>query len=255
MPVLGVGTVSLPTEKAPGHSGPDAHGQLVLHDVLYIPSAVCNIIGLTKEDDQKLRITTSWDETARGTIKDTQGQTLAYFDLDPSKPLFQVKLSGPPVGPVVGPSIFDEPRNTAYCLNVCWEQSELVRWEAYKRNQSRTIHTAGLAIALPPTNNTPQNTQTSPGYNAAEKAWLKTHFGNEFKFLRMYALSIYKEEDREEGREIVRAFMENDSQDEGDEDEESEESDEDDESDEDGESDEEDEDEESDEDTEGYAVD
>ena len=40
-----------------------------------------------------------------------------------------------------------------------------------------------------------------------EKAWVKRHYGNEFKFLRDYGLSIYKDEDREEGRIIVRSLM------------------------------------------------
>ena len=47
-------------------------------------------------------------------------------------------------------------------------------------------------------------------YTAAEKAWLKKHYGGEFHFLAVYGLSIYKEEDREEGRGIARAMMAND---------------------------------------------
>lgn len=39
---------------------------------------------------------------------------------------------------------------------------------------------------------------------------LKEHWGDGFHFLRAYALSIYKEGDRAEGRAIVRAFMEDD---------------------------------------------
>ncbi|KAK0655096.1 hypothetical protein B0T16DRAFT_318492, partial [Cercophora newfieldiana] len=46
-------------------------------------------------------------------------------------------------------------------------------------------------------------------YTAEEKQWLNRHFGGEFKFLMAYGLSIYKEEDREEGRHIVRAMMAN----------------------------------------------
>ena len=49
---------------------------------------------------------------------------------------------------------------------------------------------------------------TCPPYNAAEKAWLKEVWKNEFHFLLAYELNIYKEEDREEGRYIVRAIME-----------------------------------------------
>ena len=36
---------------------------------------------------------------------------------------------------------------------------------------------------------------------------MKTHFGSEFKFLLLYNLKIYNEEDRQEGRAILRALM------------------------------------------------
>ncbi len=51
----------------------------------------------------------------------------------------------------------------------------------------------------------------APQYTAEEKKWLKDNWGDEFHFLRAYALSIYKEEDRDEGRRIVRGFMEDDA--------------------------------------------
>jgi hypothetical protein len=54
--------------------------------------------------------------------------------------------------------------------------------------------------------NTPAS-NTTPPYTAAEKNWLNVHWGGEFKFLQAYGLSIYDEDDREEGRRIVRAFI------------------------------------------------
>lgn len=48
------------------------------------------------------------------------------------------------------------------------------------------------------------------GYTGTEKQWLKKNWGSEFKFLQAYGLKIYNDEDREEGRAIVRAFMEHD---------------------------------------------
>ncbi|CAH0027563.1 unnamed protein product [Clonostachys rhizophaga] len=47
--------------------------------------------------------------------------------------------------------------------------------------------------------------------NASEKAYLKKNFRNEFYFLRGQGLNIYKEEDRSEGRAILRAFQKCDS--------------------------------------------
>ena len=49
--------------------------------------------------------------------------------------------------------------------------------------------------------------QEAPPLTSEEKAWLNEHWGGEFKFLAAYGLSIYKEEDREEGRRIVRGMM------------------------------------------------
>ena len=40
-----------------------------------------------------------------------------------------------------------------------------------------------------------------------EKQWLKEQWRSEFHFLRAYGLSIYEEEDRCEGRAIIRAFI------------------------------------------------
>ena len=47
----------------------------------------------------------------------------------------------------------------------------------------------------------------NPPYTAEEKQWLKDNYKNEFQFLRIYGYSIYDEEERAEGRELVRAFM------------------------------------------------
>ena len=133
-----------------------------------------------------------------------QGRPLAYFDA--SKKLYQIKLSGPPVGPIVGPSAFSEP-NTIYLVNVRWAPSELVRWKEYKQgNQTRTSH-ASESSSAPPRKNTVRNPQPALGYTKEEKAWLKIHYGNEWHFLRAYGLSIYDDEEREEGRGMVRGFM------------------------------------------------
>ena len=47
------------------------------------------------------------------------------------------------------------------------------------------------------------------GYNGEEKAFIKKHFKSEYNFLLTHGLSIYKDEDREEGRAILRALMQN----------------------------------------------
>jgi hypothetical protein len=52
--------------------------------------------------------------------------------------------------------------------------------------------------------------ETPPPYTAAEKQWLEARYGNEFRFLRRHQLSLCKKADREEGRRILRALMNED---------------------------------------------
>ena len=48
----------------------------------------------------------------------------------------------------------------------------------------------------------------SAPYTEKEKGWLKREWGGELKLLAAYGLSIYKDEDRDEGRRMARAVME-----------------------------------------------
>ena len=56
-----------------------------------------------------------------------------------------------------------------------------------------------------PTPTTPN--QYQPFHTPAEKAWLNQHYGGEFHFLKSYSLSIYKDEDRQEGKAILKGLM------------------------------------------------
>lgn len=61
-----------------------------------------------------------------------------------------------------------------------------------------------------------QNGQPSSNddhYTDAEKAFLKKHYGSELKFLMTQGLSIYKDERREDGRQILRALMQDEDED------------------------------------------
>ena len=50
----------------------------------------------------------------------------------------------------------------------------------------------------------------APPYTAEEERWLKDAYGGEYHFLASYQLSIFKEDDREEGRRIARGLVERD---------------------------------------------
>ncbi|RMZ90157.1 hypothetical protein DV736_g2624, partial [Chaetothyriales sp. CBS 134916] len=216
IPVAGVGVVVLPVKRRPNRTGSDAHGQLLLHSILHCPSILCNIIGKTPQFQANYVIDFRWGQTgkSKGTIQDHHGRFVAYFA--PNKRLFQVQLSGPPVGPAVGPSVLegDEP----LLLNVKWSEGEQARWETYKQNCSGPLAIMqtnnGTAKDQPEQSRIQQqpkisniHQQSSPPYTADEKQWITTYYGNEYRFLLVHGLSIYKDEDREEGREIVRALM------------------------------------------------
>jgi hypothetical protein len=54
----------------------------------------------------------------------------------------------------------------------------------------------------------------APLYTTAEWKWLNDHWGGETHFLMAYQLKICEDDDREEGRAIVRAIMKADEDDE-----------------------------------------
>lgn len=147
-------------------------------------------------------------------IEDSHGRSVAYFD--PKKPFYQVKLSGPPVGPAVGPSAL---RDGVFMLDFRWFESEQARWETYKQSHGDPLSVVQSkketvkdqpkksTVQEQPKNDKIQHPQPSAPYTTYEKQWLKVHYGNEYHFLQVYGLSIFKDEDREKGRAMVRQFM------------------------------------------------
>jgi len=184
LPVIGIGTVELQTKRSPNRSGPDSYSTLYLKTVLHAPSAICNIIGGPIIEDYRITYNTPGGDSL-GSINDLEGRPVAYFDV--RGPLYKVKLRGPPVGPR---ALKDD---GLYVINVRWSDSERQRWEAHR------------ADVRPP---------FRPGYTQEEKEWLRRNYRSEFHFLRDFGLSIYKDEDREEGRVILRSLMQD--KDEGD---------------------------------------
>ena len=175
--VLGIGTVELLTEPPPGSVRRDLPPLLRVTTVLHAPSAACNVIGFPLVEDYEL--VTDFREKEKGFIADHGGRKLAYFD--PSRPLMQVKLRDPPPGHYV------LKHGGEYLINVKWSDSERERWHAHQNNIEKPL-------------------------SVGEKTWLKRYYGNEFIFLQQYGLNIYKEEDREEGRTLLRSFMKADKE-------------------------------------------
>ncbi|KAH7230882.1 hypothetical protein BKA59DRAFT_535803 [Fusarium tricinctum] len=171
--VIGIGTVALLTKASPNRTGPRSHGTLRLTNVLHVPSAICNIIG--QPVVERYNIITRGIE---GTITDlSDGRSVAYFkrQMEAAKN-FEIRLSGPPIGPKVGPSPFNP---------------SIIERERFAALQAFRQPAAGANLDLAP----------------SEKTWLKEHFQSEFQFLQLYGLSVFKEEDRKEGRTILRTIM------------------------------------------------
>jgi hypothetical protein len=114
---------------------------------------------------------------------------ITYFQ--PNHRLFAVKLSGPPRGPVVGPSVFSD--DCHYVIHALWDKSERERWEKHKADLEKEAEKGAF--------------EGTPPYTKAELAWLKREYGNEYKFLLSYGLKIFNDDDREEGRAILRGLM------------------------------------------------
>ncbi len=185
---LGVGVVHLPVKLSPKRSGPRSHGTLKLCNVLHIPSSICNIVGNGSTGDYASVTFGGLDDGSKGAMYDRDGRRVAYFVDKPNSGLCMLRLSGPPVGPSVGPSSFDKGKR--YLINACWPKSERQRWATFQQVMAKKA--------------------SEPPYTTAEKEWLKRDFGGEFHFLQIYGLKMHNEDDREEGRAIARAMMTND---------------------------------------------
>ncbi|KAH9862849.1 hypothetical protein J1614_010942 [Plenodomus biglobosus] len=186
IPVLGIGSVEIPTKRSPNTSGVSSHGSLLLHEVLHVPDSRCNIIG------QPLMFTDGYEPTicfgtkSRGTIKDSEGKNVAYFD--PKRPLCTIKVRCPPNGPTLGPHALK--KDELYVLGCLWDAAEKLKWQEFKARNG--LITSG---------------QHAAPYTPEETAFLKENYGSEFHFLVQHGLKIHVQEDREEGRAILRAIM------------------------------------------------
>jgi hypothetical protein len=194
--VSGVGTVEIPTQPSPDRCGAASHDSLHLKEVLHVPDLLCNILGDLNGDGYDVSLGNYLEPATRGTIRNRQGGTVAYFD--PTRPLFSVKVRGSGLlrGRRLGPSVLEW--DVPYFLNCRWDPAEQQRWQDFK---AREFHSMSAQIFV---------SDGRPPYTAAEKAWLRKRRITEFKFLRMYELKMHNDEDRAEGRALVRGFMQDD---------------------------------------------
>ncbi|EJP63860.1 signal sequence receptor alpha subunit [Beauveria bassiana ARSEF 2860] len=173
--VIGIGTVRLPVKISPD-PGNREHDFITLRNVLHAPDSLCNMIGLPFHKDYDLIFR---PRLPVNEFRLPDGTPAGFFK---NERFCQLRLSGPPIGPHVGPSPFKP--DCSYWLRGDWPDEERDKWLLPKKRQDHLDRPS-----------------------AEERRWLKKHYGNEYKFLAAHGLRIRDERDRQEGLEIMRDFM------------------------------------------------
>ncbi|KAH7013687.1 hypothetical protein EDB80DRAFT_710707 [Ilyonectria destructans] len=197
MKVVGVGSVTLPVKTSPDKIGHKSHGQLVLNNVLHIPSSVCNIIGSPISDDYNLN--TKPSEASMGTIMDLNGKAMAYFKPARQSQRFELRLSGPPIGPRLGPSPFDP--SAHYFIHALWPESEKARFDAFRRAPP-SVRANDVEKKY-----NPEDHLAASFFDEKELAWIESNWGNSHHFMISYGFKFYKDEDCLEAKSLVHALM------------------------------------------------
>ena len=193
MGVEGIGEVTLCTTT---DSTPE-HQTIVLHEVLYAPGSICNIIGGTIARDYEILLTFRSDYS-----RILHPQTGACYGLLDNCKLQRLRLWG------YRPDQTSLDINKTHIIRATWSSGERALWETFKQQQKmRASMTDSNAKTGGNMGSSATKPSLSPPLTQSERKWLKEHWDGEFKFLRSYNLSIYEEEDRDEGRRIMRAFM------------------------------------------------
>ncbi|KAM3443462.1 hypothetical protein NHJ13734_001872 [Beauveria thailandica] len=119
--VIGIGTVNLPVKTKPdeGHRG---NSILTLLNVLHAPSSMCNMIGAPAIHHYEFSLRAG--PGFRGTISLNDGTPVGFFA--PHGIFFELQLSDPPIGPMVGPSPFTP--GVFYWINATWPTEEREKW-------------------------------------------------------------------------------------------------------------------------------
>lgn len=203
--VCGIGDVELEVRRSTGSSA-RKNGRstmvLVLEGVLHVPTALCNIFGRPDLDQYSLHLRS--DEHCDGKI--TCSKTGSTVSLLGGGGLWRLWLKGQSRGQ----TSLQKP-NTAYLINATWSKVEATKWKIFKSTAPILDYPSSESGAM----RSKSHSQT-PGdqpYTKAEKRWLKENFRGEYYFLQTYGLSIYNEEDREEGRNIARTMIRYDDED------------------------------------------
>lgn len=174
--VAGIGTVAIRIlNGSANRRGQEDETVITVERVLHAPNALCNILGLDFAQEHNPSINY---RQRSGTLRDGEGHAYGLLEQHPNCTLMRLKLAGPShMATALSPGVL-------HSVSVYWPKEEYNRWNDHISGESPLTHD--------------------------EKQWLNQHWGGEFRFLRAYRLNIHKEDDRVEGRAILRAFMSQD---------------------------------------------
>ncbi|KAH7082182.1 hypothetical protein FB567DRAFT_605414 [Paraphoma chrysanthemicola] len=183
--VFGIGTVDLTTKL---NMDASATATVTLTNVLHVPDFPCNAIGQPIGDEHTVVFSKL---PGKAGIFNASGDKMAQFKS--GHILFLVDVVAP-----IGHRLHETSltSNKPLMLSYHWDAVETSKWEAAK-----TSVTNQAAVPSKPT------FDGSRLYRQAERTFLNKRFKSEYKFLRSHGLSIHKDEDREEGRAIIRELM------------------------------------------------
>lgn len=188
--VCGVGDVELKLERPECDAEP-SFSTITLRDVVYIPNGLCNIITPLCPP----HIVVNYYSRS---VCEADGRPIGIFD---TPRLAKLRLHGQ------HPNQTHFDTNSFVMASVHWGPEEWARWLDFKASHvTASTATSGSANvseeAMPYLGAAP--------YTDKENRWLKKYYGNEFKFLTLYQLSIHSDDEREEGRAIARTLIAND---------------------------------------------
>ncbi|KAJ6787577.1 hypothetical protein PWT90_00660 [Aphanocladium album] len=193
-PVIGIGTVILPVKVSPDATNRD-RSEVKLYNVLHAPDSICNIIGTPVFWHYHVSLQPGLDYAGTITLKDDT--PVGYFRL-PALNIYELRLTGHPIGPRVGPSPF-EPDNRILVI-AKWPRWERDKWAA----RLPAIKDVSLAADTPDADKTAFWDRCT----IDERQWLRKNYGNEHKYMGNMRLNINVGKDREEGLRLMRALIE-----------------------------------------------
>jgi hypothetical protein len=211
--VIGVGTVQIPVEVFPNRLGPEAHGTLRLRNVLHAPASRCNIVGSHRTCDYaRIQIggLEDGDSDQGAAILDGNGRRLGYFQVGDKVKLWFLRLSQPPIGPVVGSSLLVGGPDAIHMIYASWTVTERRRWATAL---SRLLDDPASSVDnKQEKTNASQESQVAPlaHYTAEEMDWMQREWGGTFLFFANHGISMSAETDRTDGRKILRVLMDRD---------------------------------------------